>query len=219
MNNRVARCSMFVTPTNPRFIDKAWTRGGDVYILDIEDSIAPAEQKVAQELAQAEEALIAECTHYGIAWTVFRPTLIYGRGMDKNVAFIAHFIRRFGFFPLVGAGNGLRQPVHADDLATACVQALACERTFNRAYNLSGATPLTYRQMVQSIFAALGKPPRLIEVPLGLLGVLVAFSRLLPRYRHIQVAMFKRMNQDLCFDHQQARVDFGFAPRRFEPDL
>ena len=44
MNNRVARCVMFVTPTNPRFIDKAWTRGGDVYILDIEDSIAPAEK-------------------------------------------------------------------------------------------------------------------------------------------------------------------------------
>ena len=44
MNNRVARCTMFVTPTNPRFIDKAWTRGGDVYILDMEDSIAPAEK-------------------------------------------------------------------------------------------------------------------------------------------------------------------------------
>jgi citrate lyase subunit beta/citryl-CoA lyase len=44
MNNRVARCVMFVTPTNPRFIDRAWTRGGDAYILDIEDSIAPAEK-------------------------------------------------------------------------------------------------------------------------------------------------------------------------------
>lgn len=45
MNNRVARCSMFVTPTNPRFIDRAWTRGGDVYILDMEDSIAPQEKE------------------------------------------------------------------------------------------------------------------------------------------------------------------------------
>ena len=44
MNNRVSRCAMFVTPTNPRFIDKAWTRGGDVYILDMEDSIAPEEK-------------------------------------------------------------------------------------------------------------------------------------------------------------------------------
>lgn len=50
MNNRVARCVMFVTPTNPRFIDKAWTRGGDVYILDIEDSIAPAEKARCRSL-------------------------------------------------------------------------------------------------------------------------------------------------------------------------
>jgi citrate lyase subunit beta/citryl-CoA lyase len=50
MNNRVARCSMFVTPTNPRFIDKAWTRGGDAYILDIEDSIAPAEKERCRTL-------------------------------------------------------------------------------------------------------------------------------------------------------------------------
>jgi len=50
MSNRVARCSMFVTPTNPRFIDKAWTRGGDVYILDIEDSIAPAEKERCRSL-------------------------------------------------------------------------------------------------------------------------------------------------------------------------
>jgi citrate lyase subunit beta/citryl-CoA lyase len=50
MNNRVARVAMFVTPTNPRFIDKAWTRGGDVYILDIEDSIAPAEKQRCRTL-------------------------------------------------------------------------------------------------------------------------------------------------------------------------
>ena len=50
MNNRVSRCSMFVTPTNPRFIDKAWTRGGDVYILDMEDSIAPSEKERCRSL-------------------------------------------------------------------------------------------------------------------------------------------------------------------------
>ena len=50
MNNRVARCAMFVTPTNPRFIDKSWTRGGDVYILDIEDSIPSAEKERCRSL-------------------------------------------------------------------------------------------------------------------------------------------------------------------------
>jgi citrate lyase subunit beta / citryl-CoA lyase len=50
MNNRTARVAMFVTPTNPRFIDKAWTRGGDVYILDLEDSIAPQEKERCRTL-------------------------------------------------------------------------------------------------------------------------------------------------------------------------
>ena len=61
MNNRVSRCSMFVTPTNPRFIDRAWTRGGDVYILDMEDSIAPAEKErcrtlIRESIAKASRA-------------------------------------------------------------------------------------------------------------------------------------------------------------------
>ena len=50
MNNRVVRVSMFVTPTNPRFIDRAWTRGADAYILDIEDSIPPAEKERCRSL-------------------------------------------------------------------------------------------------------------------------------------------------------------------------
>ena len=50
MNNRVVRCSMFVAPTNPRYIDKVWTRGADVYILDMEDSIPPAEKERCRSL-------------------------------------------------------------------------------------------------------------------------------------------------------------------------
>ena len=50
---------------------------------------------------------------------LLRPTLIYGLGLDRNVTAAARFIRRWHFFPLGGPGPGLRQPVHADDLAAA----------------------------------------------------------------------------------------------------
>ena len=61
MTHRVTRCTMFVTPTNPRFIDKAWTRGGDAYILDIEDSIPLAEKArcrglIRESIAKANKA-------------------------------------------------------------------------------------------------------------------------------------------------------------------
>lgn len=182
-----------------------------------ESSPDPHEQAVAAQLAGAEQAVISACEAEGLAWTLFRPTLIYGCGMDKNVTVIAEFIRRFGFFPLVGGGKGLRQPVHADDLASACILALDNPAAFSRAYNLSGGETLSYRAMVERVFARMGKKPRLLPIPLPALQALMRIAALLPRYRYFSSAMALRMNQDLCFDHAQARRDFGFSPRGFEP--
>ena len=52
------RSLMFVPATAERFVSKAHTRGADVVILDLEDSIAPAEKqaaRAAQMDAQAAE--------------------------------------------------------------------------------------------------------------------------------------------------------------------
>jgi nucleoside-diphosphate-sugar epimerase len=179
------------------------------------DSSDPKEREIVQGLNDAELALAKVCRERQIAWTVFRPTLIYGAGKDKNISFIAQFIQRFGFFPLLAGGEGLRQPVHADDLAAACVQAYAEEATYNRAYNLSGGQTLSYRAMVEGVFHSLCKPPRIISIPEQVFKLGVTMARKLPRFRHLSPAMLDRMNQDLCFDHKPATEDFGYRPRPF----
>ena len=133
-------------------------------------------------------------------------------------AFIARMIRRWRFFPLVDGGRGLRQPVHADDLAGACLSALRNAATFGREYNLSGGQTLSYRAMVQEVFAGLGRTPRFVPVPGWLLKRLVSSLRILPRYRSLSPDMVDRMSMDLCFGHEQARRDFGYAPRPFRLD-
>ena len=143
------------------------------------------------------------------------PTLIYGGGRDGNISEIARLIRRFGFFPLVGQGLGLRQPVHGADVAAACVAALNTAKASNREYNLSGAEVLPYGEMVGRVFAAVGRRPRFLVVPLGVFKLALVGLRLLPRYRHWSAAMAQRMNQDLVFDHADAARDLGFRPRPF----
>ena len=69
--------------------------------------------------------------------------------------------------------------------------------------------------MVEQVFAALGRRPRVLRVPLWAFGGAVALIRCLPRYRHWSTAMAERMNSDLVFDHSAAVRDFGFAPRVF----
>lgn len=174
-----------------------------------------AENAIAAKLIDAEARVQAWAESRGIEWVVLRPTLIYGQGRDKNISEMARFIRRFGFFPLLGSAQGLRQPIHAEDVAAACVAALQVPGAANRAYNLSGGETLTYREMVARVFAALGRPVRVVTVPLWAFGLAVAVLRILPRSRHWSAAMAERMNRDLVFDHAEAARDFGFKPRGF----
>lgn len=180
-----------------------------------DDSSDPAEQALAQRLAQAEAGFIAWAEESKVSWVILRPTLIYGLGRDQNISVMARVIMRFGFFPLLGAGNGLRQPVHAGDVAFASCAALLQPVAANRAYNLSGGEMLSYREMASRIFGALNKPVRFIRVPLWAFRGAMALLRRLPRCRHWSAAMAARMNQDLVFDHAQAKRDLNFQPRKF----
>ena len=174
-----------------------------------------AERATARRLAQAEDRLRTWAEDKGLDWVILRPTLIYGRGRDRNVCEIARFIRRFGFFPLFGPARGLRQPVHAEDLAAACLAAVDAPVAANRAYNISGGEKLCYREMIARIFVTMNRRPRLLTVPLCAFRVVLAAMRLLPRYRHWSPTMAERMNRDLVFDHADAARDLSFTPRPF----
>lgn len=183
-----------------------------------DDSSDLAEQALAQRLAEAEAGFIAWAEKHSVSWVILRPTLIYGLGRDQNISVIARVIARFGFFPLLGAARGLRQPVHAADVAWASMAALMRPLAANGAYSLSGGETLPYREMVGRVFHWLDRPARFINVPLWMFRMAVMVLRILPRYRHWSAAMAERMNQDLVFDHADATRDFDFSPRAFVLD-
>ena len=181
-------------------------------------SASTYEQEVVNRLIAAEAHIAAECERLGMAWTIFRPTLIYGgAGGDRNVADIARLIRKFGVFPVFGSASGRRQPVNAHDLAQACVSGLAASASYNKAYNLSGGETLAYIDMVRRIFETLGRQPRFIRIPLPVFGLAVKLARLHPRFAHLTPDMALRMQSDLVFDHSEATRDFGYSPGRFDP--
>jgi len=175
-----------------------------------------AEHAVVAKLIDGETRLQVWAQSRGIEWVILRPTLIYGLGRDKNITEIARFIRRFGVFPLFGKANGLRQPIHAADVAIACLSALQSPLAANHAYNISGGQVLTYREMVLRIFAALGRRPYVLTIPLWGFRLAVSVLRRVPRYRQWSSAMAERMNQDLVFDQTEPMRDLNFNPRAFQ---
>lgn len=172
-----------------------------------------AEQQLAAKLRAAETDFAAECLRCGVAYTIFRPTMIYGAGRDKNLSQIAAFIKRFGFFVVFGGGSGLRQPVHAADAARACRLALGNPSTYAKTYYISGGEVVPYREMVSRVFLSLNRRPAIFDVPLVMLKAALVLAKLIPGYRDVNAGMLLRMTEDLNFDHTEARADFGYDPR------
>jgi len=183
-------------------------------VTKIQSPVA-AERAVAERLADGEAQTLSLCARAGVACTLLRPTLIYAEGQDHNVSRLAELIRRFGVLPLSGEGEGLRQPVHADDLAWAALALLDAPDTFGKTYALPGGETLSYRAMVERVFESLGRTPRILTVPPPLWRLGLALAS--PVLKGATSAMGQRMAQDLTFDAGPAADDFGWSPRPFRP--
>ena len=179
--------------------------------IDASDS---SERRVSTALAEAEESILKWAGEIGVDVVILRPTLIYDGVTDKNIASISRFVRRWGWFPVLPPASGLRQPLHVADLARACVDALMT-KTQRGIYNLSGGETISYREMVERIFAWEGLPPRIVELPEWSVRGALQANKWIPGFRGFPSGAFERMNKDMVFDHGAAAEALRFQPRGF----
>jgi len=158
------------------------------------------------------EGLVRES---GLAWTIVRPSMIYGSERDKNVHRLLRFLDRWPVFPIFGPGTNLWQPVYYEDCARGVLEALKRPHCVHRSYDLPGAEPLAYLDLVKTAAAALGREPRIVTLPIEpVRRALVAAERLslpLP----IDSGQVMRLREDKAYPYEDARRDLGYAPRPF----
>jgi nucleoside-diphosphate-sugar epimerase len=184
-------------------------------VITKQDTEVAAERETIRRLADAERKIAAACERHNVGWTILRPTLIYAEGRDTNITPLSRLIRRFGFMPLVGGALGLRQPVHAEDLAIGAIAAASSPAAVNRIYSLSGGETITYREMIGRIFDGLRLPRRTVSVPAFLWRTGFVLAK--PLFPSANVAMGIRMMKDMTFDSTPAIRDLGWNPRNFNP--
>jgi len=177
-----------------------------------------AENRQIAHILAAETELKTHCENRGLALLCLRPTLIYGCGLDRNISRLAAWINGHGWLPLAGPASGLRQPVHADDLARVAVSALTGSNPLTLDSPACGGSTLSYRQMVELIFDSLDKPRRIIRLPAGMLAALTSLLFRLPAFQGLNREMVHRQNTDLVFDDTALRQALDYNPRPFKPE-
>lgn len=170
----------------------------------------PAKTKPLREQA---ELLIRES---GLAYTILRPTMIYGDPGDRNIWRLIRFLRRSPVAPLVGGGKRLQQPIHVEDVARAVWQVLEHPATVGKAYDIAGARALSFAEMVRAIARRLNRRVAVVPVPLRLALAGAAVARAVPLLPHISAEQLLRLEEDKAFDIAPAREAFGFDPMDFE---
>lgn len=176
------------------------------------------ERDVARRLLGAEAAVFEASEQRGAGATMLRPTLVYGAGRDATLTRIVGMARRWGRFVLPRRADGLRQPVHVQDLADAAFGASLAPATPGRSYDVSGGETLAYREMVRRVLACLDPPLPLLELPMPLFRAALAAAQARGIARDLTPAAVARMREDLAFDAAPARRDFGYSPRGFRPE-
>ncbi|CAN5766059.1 NAD-dependent epimerase/dehydratase family protein [soil metagenome] len=159
------------------------------------------------------EALVRES---GLEWTIVRPTMIYGSELDKNIHKLLRFLDRSPVYPVFGPGTNLWQPVYYKDLARGVRAALEKPEAVCQSYDLPGAEPLTYLELVETASTALGRDPRIVRLPLEPVRLTLAGVERLRIPLPIESEQVMRLREDKAYPYAKARRELGYAPRTFE---
>lgn len=181
------------------------------------DSPDPAERALARVLRACEQRLADLARVRGCALTVLRPTLIYGNGRDHNISRLVATARRWRVLPLPSPARGLRQPVHAGDVAAAVLACLRKPRPRPGFFDLPGGETLPFRVMVERSLAAGAPGARLLPLPAPLVRLAVRGLGRIGRGPALGEGFLARLEQDLVYDGQPASDALGHVPRGFRP--
>jgi uncharacterized protein YbjT (DUF2867 family) len=151
----------------------------------------------------------------GLAWTILRPTMIYGDVGDRNLSRLLRLMTRTPVLPVPGTGRCLHQPVHVADVAGAVLAAAQCPVSARGRYNVAGPEPIPFGELLRTCAGAVGRRTRLLPVPLAPLVPLARGYERVSRHPRLRAEQLLRLGEDKAFAIEDTIRDLGYAPRSF----
>ena len=151
-----------------------------------------------------------------LRWTIVRPAMIYGSELDKNIHKLLRFLNRSPVFPIFGSGENLWQPVYHEDLARGVLAALENQGAVYQSYDLPGAEPLAYLDLVRTAAASLGREPRIVHIPLEPVRRVLRLAEAIKIPLPVKSEQVMRLREDKAYPYDKAREELAYNPRPFQ---
>ncbi|MEX2212614.1 MAG: NAD(P)H-binding protein [Phycisphaeraceae bacterium] len=157
----------------------------------------------------------------GFDYTIFRPSIIHGPDgefmqMVKSFwcKWFPPFVPYFGGGAMGKKGAGRLQPVHVDDVARCCVEALLNPKASHETYPMGGPQVYTWPELYRAVGPHLpeARKKKIVAVP-------VWFARILAGKPGVPFNMDQVImsQEDSTCETFKVRGDFGIELKAFEP--
>lgn len=167
--------------------------------------------------AEKEMKLLFQNNDESIAYTIIRPTMIFGSINDKNISTFMKWLDKYPVFPIVNNGEALLQPVEKRDLGKGIFQLLNHpDEVKNQEYIISGDRPISLKYCLQSISDSIGKKTLFINIPMPIAKAAVYTVWGLSMKKVDYIEKLARLTEDRSFDHKEMTEQFGYTPQSFE---
>jgi nucleoside-diphosphate-sugar epimerase len=121
---------------------------------------------------EAEQGLLTLAKETGMEVVIIRPPLVYGPGVKANFASMINWLRKGLPLPL-GAIHNKRSFVALANLVSfiaLCADRTRSPKAANQVFLISDGEDVSTTQLLRKVAGALGKEPRLLPVPVGLMS-------------------------------------------------
>ena len=126
----------------------------------------------------AEEAVRAS----DLEWTIFRPSIIFGRG-DAFMSVLGRTVKQLPVMPVLGDGRYRLQPIPVEQVAEGFARALRTPGSVRQTYEVAGPTPYAFVDLLDEIGRALGRARvRKLRLPLAPVRAMTRALDWLPFY-------------------------------------
>jgi len=156
---------------------------------------------------QAEELVRAS----GLDWTIFRPSLIFGRD-SEFVKMLTELIRRVPIVPVIGDGQYRMQPVSVEQVAASFVKALAMPESIGKTYHQGGSESYTYDAILDLTGKAMGrKQVTKVHQPLFMIKPMIKMLQGFEQFPITEGQLKMLIEGNVCDPDEWAQA-FGLAP-------
>ncbi|MFZ6817400.1 UDP-glucose 4-epimerase family protein [Undibacterium sp. Ji22W] len=152
---------------------------------------------------EAEAALLALGQRTGMAITIIRPPLVYGRGVAANFLSLLIWVKKQIPLPL-GSIHNQRSFVFVKNLTDFILHCVQNPQAYNQVFLISDGKDLSTTELLREAAKALEVPSRLLPFPAGLIN----FSATLIGKKNIA----DRLCQSLSIDSSKARDLMQWTP-------